>query len=271
MPLIVMEKNVSKLLKIIRDKLEDPYSITDCHNDAIKLACDTFGMKNEHCITLLNAVTYSDAIRKEVIRDEIDSMILELEGDISQKSQKLLNDIKSQINNPSDNAKIESPLKSHKDDSKKDLKRVFIVHGHDNEMKEAVARVIQTLGLKPIILHEKPDENKTIIEKFEKYSDVDFAVILLSPDDFAYENGKSPTEGKHRARQNVILELGFFLAKLGRDGVFIIHRENNNFEFPTDYSGVLYTLFDKSGMWKYKMTDEMKAIDPKIDKNKLQN
>jgi predicted nucleotide-binding protein len=125
------------------------------------------------------------------------------------------------------------------------------------------------LNLEPIILNEKPDRNKTIIEKFEKYSDVDFAIILLSPDDFAYRNGESPSEGKFRARQNVILELGYFLAKLDRDGVFILYRQNDNFEFPSDYSGVLYTPYDKSGAWKYKLADEMALLDPKIDKNKL--
>lgn len=155
------------------------------------------------------------------------------------------------------------------DKPKRDLNRVFIVHGHDQEMKEAVARVISKLKLEPIILHEQADENKTIIEKFEKHSNVDFAVILLSPDDFAYKSGKSPVEGKYRARQNVILELGFFLAKLDRKGVFILYRENNNFEFPSDYLGVLYTPYDNYGNWKNKMADEMKKIDPKIDKNLL--
>lgn len=155
------------------------------------------------------------------------------------------------------------------DKPKKDLNRVFIVHGHDEGMKQAVARAISKLNLEPIILHEQSDENKTTIEKFEKHSDVDFAVVLLSPDDFAYKKEESAKNGKHRARQNVILELGFFLAKLSRKGVFILYRENDNFEFPSDYSGVLYTPFDEKGNWKYKMASEMKAIDDKIDKNLL--
>jgi predicted nucleotide-binding protein len=142
------------------------------------------------------------------------------------------------------------------------------VHGQDEEMKQAVARVLQSMSLEPIILHEQPDGNKTIIEKFEKYSDVDFAVILLSPDDFAYRKGESPSDGKFRARQNVILELGYFLAKLNREGVFILYRQDDNFEFPSDYSGVLYTLYDKSGAWKNRLADEMAVLDPQINKNR---
>ena len=200
-----------------------------------------------------------------MIYAEIDSIISELDTG----ALKPINDIESEINNSFDNTKINSQIKAIREVPKRDLKRVFIVHGHDEEMKQSVARVLNLLGLEPIILHEKPDENRTIIEKFEKYSDVDFAVILLSPDDFAYMSGESSSEGKNRARQNVILELGFFLAKLDRKGVFILYRENDNFEFPSDYLGVLYTPYDKSGNWRYKMASEMKALDPKIDKNKL--
>lgn len=51
-------------------------------------------------------------------------------------------------------------------------KKIFVVHGHDNEMKQAVARVLQNLGLEPIILHERPNQGKTLIEKFERDADV---------------------------------------------------------------------------------------------------
>jgi predicted nucleotide-binding protein len=86
-------------------------------------------------------------------------------------------------------------------------KTVFIVHGHDEEMKQAVARTLSDLDLKPIILHEQPNEGKTVIEKFEKHADTGFAVVLLSSDDMAFQLGKDATTAKSRARQNVILEL----------------------------------------------------------------
>jgi len=85
--------------------------------------------------------------------------------------------------------------------------RFFLVHGHDNELKETTARFLEKLGLKPIILHEQSSKGLTIIEKFEEYSDVAFAVVLLTPDDqgskIAYQE-----KLKKRARQNVIFELG---------------------------------------------------------------
>ena len=95
----------------------------------------------------------------------------------------------------------------------------------------------------------------------------DFAIILLSPDDFAYPKGASPSEGRYRARQNVIMELGYFIAKLNRNRVVALHRQNDDFEIPSDYLGVLYKPY--SGDWRYKLVDEMKEIDPTIDKNLL--
>src|ERR1700687_1048438 len=86
---------------------------------------------------------------------------------------------------------------------------VFVVHGYD-EARERVARLLERLGLKPIILHEQPDQGRTIIEKFESHAAVGFAVVLLTPDEVgsaAFE----PQALKPRARQNVIFELGFFV------------------------------------------------------------
>ena len=192
------------------------------------------------------------------------------------KEQKLAKRIEAATNGENDNKTVNPALMKLDENSKlairkKNINRIFVVHGHDEEMKHAVARVLISLNLEPIILQEKPNENKTLIEKLEQYSDVDFAVVLLSPDDIAYEKEESETDGKFRARQNVILELGYFLGKLDRHHVFVLYRESNNFEIPSDYFGVLYTKYDESGAWRYNMGKEMKAIDTKIDINGLLN
>jgi predicted nucleotide-binding protein len=146
--------------------------------------------------------------------------------------------------------------------------RIFIVHGHDEGMREAVARVIEKLNFDPIILHEKPDKGRTIIQKFTEYSDVGFAIILLSPDDQGQKIGGG-FDLKSRARQNVIFELGFFIGRLGPDRVLVIHREQKDFEFPSDYEGVLYTPYDHGGGWRHKIADELKAAGYSVDANKL--
>lgn len=148
-------------------------------------------------------------------------------------------------------------------------KQVFIVHGHDEEMKISVARVLEKLGLEPIILHEQADQGRTVIEKFVGHSDVPFAVVLFSPDDFAYQKNAKPESARPRARQNVVLELGFFLGKLGRNRVLPLFRQAPNFELPSDYAGVLFKPFDDHGAWRFELTKELNAAGIEVDANKL--
>lgn len=132
-------------------------------------------------------------------------------------------------------------------------RKVFVVHGHDDDAKEKTARFLERLGLEPIILHEQPSSGRTIIEKFETYSgDVAFAVILLTPDDVG---GTMPTDLNPRARQNVVLELGYFIGRLGRSRVCALHKGQT--ELPSDYQGVLYIDFDAPGAWKAKLAQEL--------------
>ncbi|HEX3037168.1 MAG TPA: nucleotide-binding protein [Thermodesulfobacteriota bacterium] len=109
---------------------------------------------------------------------------------------------------------------------------IFVVHGHDETMKQAVARTLEKLELRAVILHEKPNQGRTIIEKFTDYSQVHFAVVLLSPDDVAYPRDAKPEEVRYRARQNVIFELGYFVGKLGRERVLVLYRKDDSFEMP---------------------------------------
>jgi len=146
---------------------------------------------------------------------------------------------------------------------------IFIVHGKDDEMKQSVARTLEKLGLSPIILHEQPNQGRTIIEKFSDYSQVSFAIVLLSPDDMGFLRGVSPENAKPRARQNVIFELGFFLGHLGRNRVLVLFRQERDFEMPSDYSGVLFIPYDSANRWQFDVVKELKANGHNIDANKL--
>lgn len=147
--------------------------------------------------------------------------------------------------------------------------RIFVVHGRDDGMKVAVARVLERLRLTPIILHEQPDRGRTIIEKFADYSDVGFAVVLLSSDDVGYLKDESPDKARPRARQNVILELGYFIGKLGRENVLaLVRKESGDLEFPSDYSGVLFTAFVEDS-WQLKLVRELKASGYQVSADDL--
>lgn len=141
-------------------------------------------------------------------------------------------------------------------------RKVFIVHGHDELPREAVARYLEALDFEVIILNERASRNKTIIEKIEANADVGFAVVLLTPDD---EGAKKGAPAQPRARQNVLLELGYFMAKLGRDRVCAIMRDK--VEVPTDFAGVVWVSFDSTGAWKTALAKEL-DVHFQIDWNK---
>ncbi len=131
----------------------------------------------------------------------------------------------------------------------------FIIHGHNNSLKLEVARFIdKQLKKEAIILHEKANKGKSVIDKFENYSTVDFAIALWTNDDLG--KPKANETLKPRARQNVIFETGFFIGKIGREKVIILHE--NDVEIPSDYSGVVYIPIE--GNWKEQLRTEIEEI-----------
>jgi predicted nucleotide-binding protein len=148
---------------------------------------------------------------------------------------------------------------------KADKRSVFVVHGHNGELKQGVARLLSRFGLNPVILHEQADQGRTIIEKFEAHSTVGFAVILMTGDDEGRKCG-SPTLNK-RARQNVIFECGYFVGKLGRSRVMTLVEDG--LETFSDYAGVVFTPVDEAGAWMTRLARELKAAGYAVDMNLL--
>jgi len=147
-----------------------------------------------------------------------------------------------------------------------DLTKVFVVHGTNTLIKTEVARLIENLGLEPVILHEQPNGGKTIIEKFETHSaKVGFAVVLLTDDDVAQPKGSDQL--KSRARQNVVFEMGYFFGSLGRKRVCTLHTKG--IEIPTDIQGIVYVSLDNAGAWKYTLVDELRLAGYSVSKDKI--
>lgn len=186
---------------------------------------------------------------KKLFTNVIDTIMLELELVELQDERK--------------NAREESPTEVIGKD-------IFIVHGHDEVMKHEVARTLEKLDLHPIILHEQPDKGRNVLTKLiEESACCGFAIILLSPDDYGYPVKLEENDKKTRARQNVVLELGYFIGKLGTDRVVALYREDSNFDMPSDYAGTLYKKYGSDIAWKVELTKELKAAGFNVDMNKL--
>ncbi|GGI57003.1 TIR domain-containing protein [Winogradskyella haliclonae] len=142
------------------------------------------------------------------------------------------------------------------------LKKVFIVHGHDELLKTEVARFIEKLGLEAIILHEQASSGKTIIEKIEEYSNVGFGVVLYTPCDQGNKRNDSKNI-KFRARQNVVFEHGYLIAKIGRNNVCALVK--GDIEIPNDISGIVYIQLESN--WRLDLAKELRNSGYQVDIN----
>jgi predicted nucleotide-binding protein len=146
--------------------------------------------------------------------------------------------------------------------------KVFLVHGRDDSVREKVARVLERLGLDVVILAEQANEGRTLIEKFEQNAlDVGFAVVLLTADDVGHYKDEPRPSQANRARQNVILELGYFMAKLGRSRLVAMIAEG--VEQPTDILGIAYLKLDPDAAWRLTLAQELRAAGWDVDLNRL--
>ncbi|EWC91521.1 TIR domain-containing protein [Porphyromonas catoniae] len=147
-----------------------------------------------------------------------------------------------------------------------DKSKVFIVHGHDEAARLAVAGFIEKLDLEAIILDEQASSGRTIIEKIEANTNVGFGIVLYTPCDLGTSQKKGE-QLKPRARQNVVFEHGYLIGKIGRKNVCALVK--GDIEKPTDISGVVYIPMDEGGGWKLAVGKELQACGYEFDPNKL--
>lgn len=147
--------------------------------------------------------------------------------------------------------------------------RVFVAHGHDKRLRDDVVLTLTNLGLRPTVLGDTPGEGDTFAEAIERHSNVSFAVILLTPDDLGEAKVKKPL--RPRARQNVILEWGYFVGRIGRQNVTALFKSDGKaeLELPSNYNGLRYIVVDEDGKWRQTLAKELSNAGIPVDPDKL--
>jgi len=144
---------------------------------------------------------------------------------------------------------------------------IFVVHGRDDAAKHELARVLErTTDRKAVVLHERANQGQTLLEKLERHAEqAAYAVVLLTGDDEGRLRGEQDL--RPRARQNVVLELGFFLGLLGRGRVAVLAAPG--VDHPSDISGLVYIPLDAGGAWRHHLLNELEAAGISVDRNKM--
>ena len=146
--------------------------------------------------------------------------------------------------------------------SEKLSRKVFIVHGHDLKSRDNLSSYLLSWGLEPVVLSEQSEQGMVLIEKFEKsVAYVKYAIVLLTPDDIGFKNGKKL---KPRPRQNVILELGYFWGKLGRQKVCCLVK--GDVDAPSDMYGIVFLKYKrKIGEIQERIKKELKEAGYEVE------
>jgi predicted nucleotide-binding protein len=203
----------------------------------------------------------TDEIRENLNREYPEMALLLIKDIMILEDDKLVKDITNDVFN---SVKTDDAGKSNVP-KEINMNKIFIVHGHDEVMKLNVARFIEKLKFDAIILHEKANKGKTIIEKIENFSDTSYAIVLYSPCDVGGVSEEN-LNLKSRARQNVVFEHGFLIGKLGRDKVSALVK--GDIELPSDTDGVVYIPYDNYN-WEKEIAKELKAAGYTVDMNLL--
>lgn len=138
------------------------------------------------------------------------------------------------------------------------MKKVFLVHGQNDGVRNSINMFLTSLGLEVIVMALKPHSTRTLPEKFEQLAgDCDYAVVVATGDDIL-QKGKDTVI---RARQNVLVEIGYFWGALGRaTGKWSLLIEEPNIEIPSDIQGLGYIPITADlGETKLQLRQELDA------------
>jgi len=231
----LIKRQIDQIDGLLQLNYNDP-EVRKWDNVTEQILVNSFGKPHDN-LSDFQAARYGGVM---IIGDDYNSQREYLEN--IQECRKLLEGFIEQLEmftQPTETAIPEGKTKTEKQRSKS----IFIVHGHDDQAKSELALIISRLGFEPVILHEKANEGMTVIEKLEKYSEVGYSFIILTPDDVGAKTDQKDNL-QLRARQNVVFEFGLFVGKLGRNRVCALYK--GDIELPSDLHGLVYIPFQSS-------------------------
>lgn len=255
----ILQRISGKIPQLLQSPYDSP-EFAKWQRDVRVAIENTFGESSRHIhdfmdIRYISSVSTTEDVRGQLQRQYVTGL---------REASAILQSMIDEIEEYWDDTREESPSYASENRTQTNASQIFVIHGRDSGTRETVVRFLENLELQPVVLQEQPNRSRTIIEKFEEYAQVDFAIALFTPDDMGGLEGDGL---QHRARQNVIFEFGYFIGKYGRERTLALVK--GDMEIPSDYSGVLYVTLDDSDGWKTLLIRELKTAGFEIDANRL--
>jgi predicted nucleotide-binding protein len=165
--------------------------------------------------------------------------------------------------------KVEKPKETQQHAKRADMSsgnKVFVVYGHNNEVRSKAARTLEKLGIEPVILYDKVKEGHSAVEIMETYSDVGFALLILTDDDFGNSRKHKDADNASGERENIIFELGYIIGRMGIKSVCVLSKD---VELPADIRNLGSIQFDSADHWQIELAKKLKAAGFTIDVNNI--
>jgi len=237
--------------------------MTNITQDKKKLVVDILSLRNSENNSFPNRFSFdlNSLFSKGVSCEEMDMILREFQSNGHLICEGLYNNKIITINSSFYELKKSNEEKMS---IEKEKIKVFIAYGKDENAKLKIENFIRKIDFEPVILEDKSFLHKSLFDKLVHHSNVDYCIVIYSPDDIASLN--SSNEIELRARQNVVFEHGYFLGKLGIPRVCIIITDT--LTNPSDINGIGYIDF-KLNDWQNRIIREMKSAGLPVDANKI--
>jgi predicted nucleotide-binding protein len=145
----------------------------------------------------------------------------------------------------------------------------LLICGADEGMNQKVVSTLKQLGLEMITFDGKETQVKSFASQLAQCPEIDFAVVLLSVDGYAYLKDQKPQDAKLITHQGFIFKLGYLIGRLGRDRVFILYHEKKNFELPSGFFEAYYIPYDPDRRWHTDLIRTLQTHGYPLDPQKL--
>ena len=121
------------------------------------------------------------------------------------------------------------------------MRKLFLVRASDPDARDAVTRILAQAGLEAVLLGEEP--GGSLMGQAEAHRDIEFALVLLTPDEL-------------RTPMNVLMEVGYFIGRLGPKRVRVI-ASGAPAGMPADLAGIPVVPLDPPDAWRSAVTQAL--------------